>query len=110
MVREYYGAPRIETRTLSQNELARRAGLDPSYISRLERGVRTDSRAESSTPSVFLVQHLAAAMELGDTERAALLVAAGYWRWPDLDQDTVDFVLAAALAIVAGDYRRVVPP
>jgi DNA-binding XRE family transcriptional regulator len=99
MVREYHGTPSIETRTLSQNELARRAGVTAGFVNKLEHGCRP-------TPTRWAVLRLASALELGPEERAALLVAAGYWPWTDLDQDTCDLVLASALAIVRGDWRR----
>jgi transcriptional regulator with XRE-family HTH domain len=98
MVREYHGQPRIETRTLSQNELARRAGVDVAAVHRHETGTLHPARRT--------VEKLAQALELGPDERAALLVAGGYWPWPDLDQDTCDLVLRTALGIVDGDYRR----
>lgn len=97
-VREYHGTPRIETRQLSQNELARRAGVDVAVVSRTEANQRHPMRPT--------VERFADALELTDAERAALLVAAGYWPWPDLDQDQTAVVLAVAAGVVAGDYRR----
>jgi transcriptional regulator with XRE-family HTH domain len=88
------------TTTLSQNELARRAAVDSAYVHQLERGDR-------DAPRRAIVERLADGLELGPEDRAALLVAAGYWPWPDLDPEAADFVLAAGLAIVAGDWRRV---
>lgn len=97
IVREYHGQPHIETRTLSQNELARRAGVDVAAVHRHEAGTLHPTRRT--------VERLAAALELGDAERAALLVAAGYWPWPDLDMDRTAIVLAVSLGVVAGDWR-----
>jgi transcriptional regulator with XRE-family HTH domain len=88
----------ITTTLLSQGELARRSGIDPASVNRYEAGRKHPSRADA--------ERLAAGLDLGDEERARLLVAAGYWPWPDLDPEAGDFVLAAALAIVAGDWRR----
>jgi transcriptional regulator with XRE-family HTH domain len=98
MVREYHGTPRIETRTLSKNELARRAGVDVAAVHRHEAGTLHPTRRT--------VEKLSDALELGDADRAALLVAAGYWPWPDLDSSVADVVVASGLAIVAGDWRR----
>jgi DNA-binding XRE family transcriptional regulator len=89
----------LTTVPLSQGELARRAGIDPASVNRYEGGRKHPSRADA--------ERLADGLDLGPTERAALLVAAGYWPWPDLDPEATEFVLAAALAIVAGDWRPV---
>lgn len=88
----------LVTSTLSQNELARRAGVDVAAVHRHEAGTLHPTRGT--------VLRLAEALELGDAERAALLVAAGYWPWPDLDTDRTSIVLAVALGVVAGDWRR----
>lgn len=53
----------------SQSELARRAGIDPAYVNRLERGTGTPSRG------VVTAIWAALGASLGDRER--LLVAAG---------------------------------
>jgi transcriptional regulator with XRE-family HTH domain len=87
----------MTTLPLSQGELARRSGIDPSSVNRYEAGRKHPSRAD--------VERLADGLDLDDEERARLLVAAGYWPWSDLDAAAADFVLAAALAIVAGDWR-----
>src|SRR5262245_60923850 len=55
----------------SCNELARRVGVDPSYVSRLERGDRYPARRE-------IVEQLAAALGLDTGERDRLLLVAGY--------------------------------
>lgn len=65
---------------LAVNELARRAGVDPSYISRLERG-------ERRPPSRLVVVRLAATLGLDPLATDCLLVAAGYapaWLVPEL--------------------------
>lgn len=56
---------------LSCNELARAVGIDPSYVSRLERGEREPPRRP-------VVERLAAALQLGLEDQDRLLVAAGY--------------------------------
>ena len=55
---------------ISQRALARRCGLTPAYLSLLEAGRRMPERPA--------VERIAAALELGDADRAALLLAAGY--------------------------------
>ncbi|HLI28154.1 MAG TPA: helix-turn-helix transcriptional regulator [Chloroflexota bacterium] len=56
---------------LSCNELARLVAVDPSYISRLERG-------EREPPRRLVVERLAAVLALPPFERDRLLVSAGY--------------------------------
>lgn len=57
---------------LSQNQLARRAGIDPAYVNRLER-----SGPDGGVPRRRIVLSLAAALELGPVDRERLLIAAG---------------------------------
>lgn len=83
---------------LSQNELALRAGLNPGAINKLEQGKNGTAKRETALK-------LAEALGLDPLGQARLLVAAGLWPWPDLDDEALDFVLAAAAAIVAGDWR-----
>lgn len=61
---------RIE-RGFSQNELARRSGVDASYVNRMER------RESSSTPLRNVALSLAEALDLSYAERDRLLFAAG---------------------------------
>ncbi|HXJ29497.1 MAG TPA: helix-turn-helix transcriptional regulator [Gemmatimonadales bacterium] len=89
---------RWTTVPLSQNALAGRAGVDAAHVSRLERGATTPSRA--------VAEKLAEALELDDVGTSRLLIAAGYWPWHELDEDTALLVAQTALAVVAGDYRR----
>jgi len=58
---------------LSQNQLARRAGVDPAYVNRLERA----SADSTALPSRRVVLSLAEALEAGPVEVERLLVAAG---------------------------------
>ncbi|MBX5491747.1 MAG: helix-turn-helix domain-containing protein [Chloroflexi bacterium] len=60
-----------EAAGLSCNELARLVAVDPSYISRLERG-------EREPPRRLVVERLADALGLSPIERDRLLVSAGY--------------------------------
>lgn len=85
--------------SMSQNELARRALIDPAYVHRFERG-------DAEHPRRSVVERLAAALELDDLETARLLVAAGYWPWLELDDDATEAALAIILAVAAGDSRR----
>ena len=57
---------------LSQNALARRMGVNPAYVNRLEHGGRGAGNRE-------LVEAAASALALGPAERDALLAAAGHW-------------------------------
>jgi transcriptional regulator with XRE-family HTH domain len=58
---------------LSQNQLARRAGVDPAYVNRLERA----APGSSSLPSRKVVLALAESVEAGPVDVERLLVAAG---------------------------------
>jgi transcriptional regulator with XRE-family HTH domain len=58
---------------LSQNQLARKAGVDPAYVNRLERA----SAVSSSLPSRKVVLALAESLEAGPVDVERLLVAAG---------------------------------
>jgi transcriptional regulator with XRE-family HTH domain len=57
----------------SQNQLARRAGVDPAYVNRLERA----GPESTSLPSRKVVLALAEAVEAGPVDLERLLVAAG---------------------------------
>ena len=59
-----------EERRVSQSKLARAAGFDHSYVSRLESGARTPTRDA--------VEQLATALELSGVEHDELLVSAGF--------------------------------
>jgi transcriptional regulator with XRE-family HTH domain len=60
-----------ERADLSCNELARAVGVDPSYISRLERGEREPPRRR-------VVDGLSAALRLDLVDQDRILVSAGY--------------------------------
>lgn len=68
---ELFGRWRERT-GLSQNALARRMGVNPAYVNRLEHGGRGAGNRE-------LVESAAAALGLSADERDALLGAAGHW-------------------------------
>ena len=57
---------------LSQNALARRMGVNPAYVNRLEHGGRGAGNRE-------LVETAAEALGLSPSERDTLLGAAGHW-------------------------------
>jgi len=92
-----------EARRLSQTRLALRAGVEHSYVSRLEGGTRNPSRDA--------VQTLAAALNLDAAERDELVLAAGYM--PDdpdsLLRDEPEVVEVLALlrdAAIPAEYRE----
>lgn len=60
-----------ERRQLSCNELARAVQVDPSYISRLERG-------EREPPRRVVVEAIAYALQINREDEDRLLVSAGY--------------------------------
>ena len=76
---------------LSCNELARAVGVDPSYVSRLERGEREPPRRP-------IVERLAASLQLELEDQDRLLVTAGYapasvavlGRWDSTLQEVAD--------------------
>ncbi len=76
---------------LSCNELARAVAVDPSYISRLERGEREPPRRP-------VVERLASALQLSLEDQDRLLVTAGYapatvavlGRWDSTLQEVAD--------------------
>lgn len=111
---------------LSQNQLARRAGVDPAYVNRLERA----PAASASLPSRRVVLAFAAALEVGPVDRERLLVAAGLCPesiarlggWDASIGDIADALadprlsaddraeLRELLRIVAARWRRSTPP
>jgi hypothetical protein len=101
--RVYGGHLRTCSGPLSQNGLALRARIDPAYVHRIERG-------QKPAPTRRVVEALASGLELDAETTARLLVAAGYWPWTDADGDVAELIVAAGLAIVAGDWRRVPMP
>ncbi len=66
-----------EGHELTRVELARRAGINVSTISRLESGGREPSRS--------MVENLAMTMDLDDDERAKLLESAGFLSGGSID-------------------------
>src|ERR687883_571579 len=57
---------------LSQNALARRMGVNPAYVNRLEHGGRGAQKRD-------LLESVASALALAAAERDRLLAAAGHW-------------------------------
>jgi transcriptional regulator with XRE-family HTH domain len=82
---------------LSTTGLARLARIDAGYVHHLETGRKHPSRD--------VTERLAAALACSETERARLLVSAGYWPWPDTDDATQTVLVALALAVIDGDLR-----
>lgn len=56
---------------LSQNELARRAGVDPAYVNRME-------RPSGPIPRPAVLNALISALEIDATSTERILVSAGY--------------------------------
>lgn len=83
---------------LDQATLARRAGIDPAHVNRLEIG-------RTREPSYRVAVALAEALELDRLDAARLLVAAGYWPFPESDEDDTELALAVLFAVVDGDCR-----
>jgi|SRR5581483_8229806 len=59
---------------LSQNALARRAGIDPAYVNRIEAAPHD----APTVPRRPLVEALSRALDLGPLDRDRLLLAAGF--------------------------------
>lgn len=99
-----------ERRGLSMNELARAVGVDPSYISRLERGEREPPRRR-------VVEALGQVLQLGIDEQDRLLVSAGFapatvallGRWDPSLQSVAEILLDRRLSETEHEsFRRVV--
>lgn len=86
-------------RGLSQNQLARLAGVDPAYVNRIE-------RERTGPPSRFVTICLWEALEVGPDDRERLLVAAGHCPQTILDAGGWDAYLARVTAALLGS----VPP
>lgn len=91
---------------LSQNQLARRAGVDPAYVNRLERAPATST----SLPSRKVVLALADSLEAGPVDLERLLVAAGLCpesivRLGGWDQSLGDIAEVLADARLSADDR-----
>lgn len=89
---------------LSQNELAQRAEIDPAYVNRLEMERPTGRRSEPSLPSRAVVESLSRALHLSPIDRDRMLIAAGYWPWPDQAED-VELALAIVHGALEGERR-----
>lgn len=88
---------------LSQSKLAERADLDHSYVSRLECGARTPSRA--------VVERLADVLGLSPHERDELLTAAGFTGNQELYHDftvqrVAHFLSRPDVPAAAADHLR----
>ena len=84
---------------MSCNELARAVAVDPSYISRLERGEREPPRRP-------IVERLGSSLQLGMEDQDRLLVTAGYapasvavlGRWDSTLQEVADVLTDGRLS------------
>jgi transcriptional regulator with XRE-family HTH domain len=95
---------------LSCNELARAVGVDPSYISRLERGEREPPRRR-------VIERLAEVLKLPLEDQDRLLVSAGYapatvavlGRWDATLQEVADVLVDARIpSNELEDFREVI--
>ena len=95
---------------LSCNELARAVGVDPSYISRLERGEREPPRRP-------IVERLASCLQLSLEDQDRLLVTAGYapasiavlGRWDTTLQEVADVLTDRRISeMELDDFRQVI--
>jgi transcriptional regulator with XRE-family HTH domain len=90
-----------QQRALSQIELARRAGLTPEHLNRLERGHRLRPQRRS-------VDRLIAALDLSPSESRPLLMAAGFAPRPDeteVDEAARTAVVDLLATAAAGLHR-----
>jgi len=95
---------------LSCNELARAVGVDPSYISRLERGEREPPRRR-------VIERLAEVLKLPLEDQDRLLVSAGYapatvavlGRWDATLQEVADVLVDGRIpSRELEDFRQVI--
>lgn len=84
---------------VSQRQVAQLAEIDAAYLNRLERGLANEPMREPCQPSRAIVESLATALNLSPIDRDRLLIAAGYWPWPDQVED-----IERALSAVHGDF------
>ena len=82
---------------LSTTGLARLARIDAGYVHHLETGRKHPSRD--------VTERIARALDCDALGRARLLVAAGYWPWPDTDDARTEVLIGLCLAVLDGDYR-----
>jgi len=83
---------------LSQNQLARRAGVDPAYLNRMEKGTSTLKDGRQHTPSRAVVLALAEALDVSQAQADRLLFAAGLA--PQVDWQTRAVRAETALATI----------
>src|ERR1051326_8791381 len=62
---------------LSQSDLARRAGVDPAYVNRLERGTTSRRDGRTHTPDRTIVLALAEVLDVSVRQADWMLFAAG---------------------------------
>lgn len=84
---------------LSQNALARQAGVAPAYVNRIE-------AAYPINPSRAVVESFAAAMRLDVYESARLFVTAGHWPWSLSVEDTRLLLDIGSKIAVAATVRQ----
>ena len=81
----------------SQNELARRARIDPAYVNRMEAA----SGESPVVPRRRIIEAIAVALRLDDAEMDGLLVAAGYCPRAVLEVGAWDRALATVAEVLS---------
>lgn len=80
----------------TQEELSRRSGLSARAVYRYESWC-PPGRDRPEAPTAETVSKLADGLELDGERRARLLIAAGYWPWPELDDDAIEAIIRGVI-------------
>jgi transcriptional regulator with XRE-family HTH domain len=83
-------------------ELSRRSGFEARRIYRYEAEVIGHSGAPEQ-PRRETVMQLAEALELDAQQTDRLLIAAGHWPWPDLEDSEIEAVIAKTRRDMEGE-------
>lgn len=83
---------------LSQNALARAAGIDPAYVNRIESEKPTNPRGKAATPTRTVVLALAEVLDVSQLEADRMLFAAGLA--PQVDWQTRAIAAEVKLAAI----------
>ena len=90
-----FGAQLAEHRKrarLSQNELAKRVGVDAAYINKME-------KRAACHPSREVVDQMVRVLALDNGQAARLMVSAGHWPWAELPPAMAELVLDLGVRI-----------
>lgn len=94
-----------EGRFLSQNALARAAGIDPAYVNRLEAGRQPLGNHRPSIPGRTVVLALAEVLDVSQAEADRLLFAAGLA--PQVDWQTRALVAEGRLKTIKAAFATI---